>query len=81
MYITLLEVGMRKIGNEKHPNWKLVVRKFRISNWKINVEIDNGHGPSGPPYILPQLQDLQLHSFHLQRAQASYCLTGVILLA
>ena len=36
-----------KIGNEKYPSWKLVMRKPKIGNWKC--EIGNGHGPSGPP--------------------------------
>ena len=33
-----------KIGNEKYPSWKLNL-KLVIGN----IEIGNGHGPSGPP--------------------------------
>ena len=36
-----------KIGNEKYPYWKLVMRNSKLVIG--NVEIGNGHGPSGPP--------------------------------
>ena len=28
------EMRKLKIGNEKYQNWKLVIRKFKIDNWK-----------------------------------------------
>ena len=39
-----------KIGNEKYPYWKLIMRNSKLVN--RNIEIGNGHGPSGPPYNL-----------------------------
>ena len=46
-----LEVKNKKIqlGDEKYPNWKLVMRNSKLVIG--NVDIGNEHGPSGPPHI------------------------------
>ena len=49
------------IGNEKYPNQKLVMRKFKISNW-----IGNGHGPSGPLYHYENLLGFVTYHVHVR---------------
>ena len=47
-----------KIGNEKYPNWNVILRKF--SKLVIGNEISNRHGPFWATVIITQIAHLAM---------------------